>query len=90
MYLRQCCNAVSALEINAFSSHVTRVQGGDSLEKTIMKTTLKLLVLGAVVAASASSAFAANRHIRGYGQSAQFENYGAATDRDSMVEQTGN
>jgi hypothetical protein len=58
-----------------------------------MKTTLKMLALAAVVVASASSAFAATRYDRDYGQSQQFENYSYSnlgTDRDSMVEETGN
>ena len=59
-----------------------------------MKTTLKILALTAVMVASASSAFAASRHNRDYGQSQQFESYSysnvAGTTRESMVEETGN
>jgi hypothetical protein len=58
-----------------------------------MKTTLKIIALAAVVVASASSVFAATRYDRDYGQSQQFENYSysnTGTDRDSMVEETGN
>jgi hypothetical protein len=61
-----------------------------------MKTTLKILALAAIVAASASSAFAATRYDPDYVQSAPFDNYGygawngTGTDRESLVERTGN
>ena len=61
-----------------------------------MKMTLKVLALAAVVAASASSAFAAIRYDRDYVQAAPLDNYGygpwygAGTDRESLVEHTGN
>ena len=61
-----------------------------------MKSTLKVLALAAVVAASASSAFAAIRYDRDYVQVAPYDSYGygawngAGTDRESLVEHTGN
>jgi hypothetical protein len=61
-----------------------------------MRTTLKMLALAAVVAASASSAFAAIRYDPDYVQSAPLDNYsygawyGTGTDRESLVEHTGN
>jgi hypothetical protein len=60
-----------------------------------MRTTLKVLALAAVVAASASSAFAAIRYDPDYVQSAPYDSYysgwnGAGTDRESLVEHTGN
>lgn len=57
-----------------------------------MLNTVKVLAIAMVVAASASSAFAAS--YRDNGRAQQFENYstsnGSQTDRDALVEQTGN
>jgi hypothetical protein len=59
-----------------------------------MKTTLKMFAIATFVTASAASAFAANRHDRGYSEWQQFETYyasnGFSTGRDSMVQATGN
>jgi hypothetical protein len=54
-----------------------------------MLNTIKMLAVAVVVAASVSSAFAAPQSYRGewVGQSAS---YNTSTDRNAMVEQTGN
>jgi hypothetical protein len=56
-----------------------------------MLNAIKMVAIAVVVAASASSAFAAVRSHADRGQSVESSApYNSPTDRDSIVEQTGN
>jgi hypothetical protein len=59
--------------------------------RRIMLKAIKMLAVAAAFVVSASSAFAAVTYHRDNGQWLQSNSsYGISTDRDSMVEQTGN